>query len=456
MSRSSAIRASASLAAVALLALLNAGGARGAAGDVVLVADTGVPAYGEATSPKHRPAISGDGRFVAYVAQSGISGLGDPLFLRDLLSGETIDVVRPIQPGARQNLDSSAPVLSDSGRYLAFASEAPGLSDEDIDFAGPYPVRDIFVRDGATGRVTLVSRRSGRHGETANNDSSLPSISASGRYVAYGSSSTNLNTGSRLVVGGLFSRDLRTEANRMIAGFPGINFWTPDVFSPDISGDGRRVAYGSQYSPEKLHPNGPQREFFQALHRRHKQIMLADPRWNLPKAVSRASGRHGPLADTDCREASASGSGRFVAFTTGADNLVPGDDNGVEDVFVRDVRLGRTVLVSRIGRSGAQGDGDSGRPSISADGRYVAFQSRADNLSPRDPDEEQDVFVKDLQTGRLTLASPGLGGQPSNSRSGVPVISADGRYVAFGSTASNLSPEDADHYMAFYRFERGG
>jgi len=450
-----AIRAAGVIAAVVLLGLPRAGGAA-ASGELVLVANTGVPAYGATTSPKLRPAISADGRFVAYVAQSGPTGHGDPLFLRDMRSGETVEVVHPEQVGHRSGFDTAAPVLSDSGRYLAFASEDPSLSEDDVDLAGPNPIQDIFVADRRTGRVKLVSRRSGARGEASESNSSLPSISADGRYVAYGTSSTNLNTGSRLVVGGIFSRDLRTEANRMVAGFPGIQFWVPDVFSPDISGDGRRVAYGSHYSPERLHPNGPQDEFFKALHRRKKQIMLADPRWERPRAVSRASGRHGALADDHCREASASGSGRFVAFTTVADNLVPGDDNGVEDVFVRDVRRDRTVLVSRIGRSGPQGNGDSGRPSISADGRYVAFQSRADNLSPRDPDEEQDVFVKDLRTGRLTLVSQGLGGEPSNGRSGAPAISASGHFVAFASTASNLRPENTGHNLAYYRFRLDG
>jgi Tol biopolymer transport system component len=450
-----ATRAAGSIASIVLLALLGAGGARAEAADLVLVANTGVPSYGVTTNPKHRPAISADGRFVAYVAQSGATEHGDPLFLRDMRSDKTVKVVQPEQFGSRSGFGTSAPVLSNSGRYLAFASQDPGLSDDDVDLAGPNPVQDIFVSDRVTGKVTLVSRRSGPHGETSERDSNLPSISADGRYVAYGTSSTNLNTGSRLVVGGIFSRDLRTEANRMVAGFPGIQFWVPDVFSPDISGDGRRVAYGSQYSPERLHPNGPQAEFLRALHRRKKQIMLADPRWERPRAISRANGRHGALADTHCREASVSGSGRFVAFTTGADNLVPGDDNGAEDVFVRDVRFNRTVLVSRLGRSGPQGDGDSGRPSISADGRYVAFQSRAANLSPADPDEEQDIYVKDLETSRLTLASPGLDGEPSNARSGVPVISADGRFVAFASTASNLSPEIKGHALAFYRFQLG-
>lgn len=442
------------LAVTACALLCLPSGAQAATGDLLLVANTGVSDFGEVTNPRHRPAISGDGRFIAYVAKGSLGENGDPLFLRDMRRGEPALVVQPSEKRVFAGFSSSSPVLSASGRYLAFASENPDISNEDIDYAHSFiPVRDVFVSDRATGKITLVSRRSGPRGAPANSASSLPSISADGRYVAYGTESSNLAPGPRLVVGGVYRRDLRTEENSLISGVPGMDYARPSSFSPDLSDDGRRVAFGFQYSRTPYDPDNPPRDIFKWLRARTNQIMLADPAWGHPRLVSRANGARSAIGNEDSREASVSGSGRFVAFTSPATNLVAGDRNGVEDVFVRDVLLGRTTLISRVGDRGALGDGNSGRPSISSSGRFVAFQSRAGNLAPADPDGDPDVFVKDLWSGRLLLASRALGGEASNGSSAVPVISAGGRYVAFGSTASNLVPEDTGDDLSFYRFQ---
>lgn len=426
---------------VALVATLaGAAQARAAAGELVLVAATGEPDYGEVDEIHHRPAISADGRFVAYVPQS--SGAGDPLFLRDMRAAMPQQIVTPSRP-TWPGFDSSAPALSDDGRYLAFASEEATLSREDVD-----PDRDVFRYDRRSGDIVLVSRRSGRHGEASQSDSNLPSISADGRFVAYGTSSSNLAPGSRLRVGGIYRRDMRTEANRLISSAAGMMFWRPSSFSPDISGDGRRVAFGFEYSSRPYEPDHIGRWLRDRVH----EIMLWDGRWKRPRLVSRRSGAGGAIARQDCAEASVSGSGRFVAFVSQAGNLVRGDDNRVADVFVRDVRRNLTVLASRAGPRAPLGEADSNRPSISADGRFVAFLSLA-RLLPADGDEASDVYVKDLRTGRLTLVTAGLGGAPSNGRFGAPAISADGSYVAFGSTSSNLSPEVTTHAMSFFRYQ---
>jgi Tol biopolymer transport system component len=442
---------------------LGAGSAASASvGEMVLVADSGGEDYGELDSVRHRPAISADGRFLAYVFQSGTfpgpgESAGDPLFLHDLRRGTTTQVVRPSEQESTWGFDSETPVLSADGRYLAFASSDPELSDDDVDAVrgatGRFWVQDVFVFDRKTRRVKLVSRRGGSHGEPSNGDSSRPSISDDGRYVAYVSDGWNLAPPGPTVPGGVFGRDLQTESNRMISGAAGIMFWHPASFWPDLSGDGERVAFGFQYSARPYDPKHPPQNVGRWLRRRHKQIMVTDSGWKRPQVASRASGRRGALANANCNEPSASGSGRFVAFTTEADNLVRGDRNDVEDVFVRDLRRGVTTLISRRGKAGAPGNEASALASISANGRYVAFQSEASNLVAGDADDKVDVFVKDLKTGRMTLVSRAADGSVSDGRSGVPVITPDGRYVAFGSSASNLVPGRSGHDHAIYRYQ---
>src|SRR5262249_4022499 len=135
-----------------------------------------------------------------------------------------------------------------------------------------------------------------------------------------------------------------------------------------------------------------------------------------------------------------SADGRFVVFASEAAGLVPDDTNGVSDVFVRD-RVSGTTERASVDSNGVQGNAPSGGPSdpsISADGRYVAFTSLASNLVPRDTNGYGDVFVRDRRTGTTERVSVGTGGAEAHHVSASPSISADGRYVAFTSFASDL------------------
>src|SRR6185436_8449149 len=140
---------------------------------------------------------------------------------------------------------------------------------------------------------------------------------------------------------------------------------------------------------------------------------------------------------------SISDDGRYIAFSSFATNLIPGDTNGAKDIFIRDLQLGLTARVS-LNSSGIQGNGNSDSPTISADGSYIVFVSSATNLVEGDTNGQADVFVRDLQTGVTTRASVASNGVQANSPSGGTSISADGRYVTFESTATNLVPGDTN------------
>jgi Tol biopolymer transport system component len=135
-----------------------------------------------------------------------------------------------------------------------------------------------------------------------------------------------------------------------------------------------------------------------------------------------------------------SSDGSFVAFVSTAANLVPGDANGVGDVFVRP-GAGAIEDVS-VAADGGPADGPSSQPAISGDGRFVAFTSKASNLVADDHNAVSDVFVRDRQTHKTTRVSVGHGGVEANGPSSTPAISTDGRVISFASAATNLVPGD--------------
>jgi Tol biopolymer transport system component len=151
----------------------------------------------------------------------------------------------------------------------------------------------------------------------------------------------------------------------------------------------------------------------------------------------------GEQANGDSNGTSTSGTGRWVVFASDASNLVPGDTNGASDIFLRDLRTNTISLVSRSS-TGKQGNLASSSPVISADGGWVAFSSYANNLVPGDTNGQPDIFVRNLITGETTVVSLSNSGGLGNNRSLFPSISGDGSRVAFESFASNLVTGDTN------------
>jgi Tol biopolymer transport system component len=244
------------------------------------------------------------------------------------------------------------------------------------------------------------------------------SISADGRYVTFESDSRRISPKHAYSLGDVYRKDLRTGRIVLVSRANGLNGHRTDDDASGgaaISADGGFVAFDGS---RDLHPDAAE-EF--------TPIYLRDVKRGRLLLISRASGAHGRVQNNASYEPDVSRDGRFVAYHTEASNLDPADRSQKPDVYVRDVRHNRTLLVSRAsGANGEHGNGISDSASLSDDGRYVAFSSRAHNFVADDPENDRDIYVRDLRTNRTFLASPDTDGPATN-----PSISADGRSVAY-------------------------
>jgi Tol biopolymer transport system component len=334
--------------------------------------------------------------------------------------------------GAQANGGSYSAVLSADGRYWAFSSDATNLVAGDTNSSS-----DIFVRDRLTGTVERVSVDS--NGVQANDDSYQPSISADGRYVAFVSAASNLFPGDTSVFNDIFVHDRLLGTTKCVSVEPGGTQTNGYSTAPMISADGRYVAFQSIAST-LIHNDTNH------VH----DIFVRDLWTNTTERVSVDSA--GGEGNSYSELPSISADGRFVAFRSDASNLVGGDTNARRDIFVRDRMTGTTERVS-VDSNGMQANDQSDFGAISADGRYVAFESFATNLVVGDTNAKEDVFVRDRLNGTTERVSIGSFGQ-GNDGSFSPAISADGRYVAFESFATNLVGGDTNGLGDVFVFDR--
>ncbi len=309
------------------------------------------------------------------------------IFVRDRQTSTTTRI-NLSSGGAEANGDSWAPAISASGRYVAFTSDASTLVTGDTNGYG-----DVFVRDRDTdadgifdeaGAVSTIRVSLSTGGAEANGDSWAPAISASGRYVAFVSDASNLVSQDNNNAADVFVRDRDTDADGV--------FDEPGAVST--------------------------------------------------ARVSLSSG--GAEANSSSYEVSISGDGRYVAFSSDASTLVTGDTNACRDIFVRDRQAPGTTTRMSVNSSGGQANAASYSPAISGDGTYVAFESPATNLVPGDTNGVADVFVRTRATGGMALVSVDSWEGQGNGESSLPAINGDGRYVAFESVATNLVINDSN------------
>lgn len=366
-------------------------------------------------APSSQAQLSLDGRYAAFVATASGVVAGDTngqpdVFVRDRTAGTTVRV-SVATGGGQGNGRSDLPSISRDGRYVAFYSEASNLVPGDTN---GQP--DIFVRDRVAGTTTRVSVSSG--GAQANGDSAFPSISDNGQVVAFSSSASNLVNGDGNGTVDIFVRDRTAGTTRRVSVSSAGAGGNGASINPALSGDGAVVAFVSDAS--NLVPgdiNGNRDVFVRAT--------------GATQLVSVGAG--GAPADSLSTEPAVSRDGRYVAFDSSASNLVAGDSNGFQDVFVRDRVAGTTQLVSVLGPDRLSTD-----PDISENGQFVVFTSQPSvGLS--------DVYRYNRATGVTKLASVGLAGAAANSNSFGASVSPDGQHVGFTSSATNLVAGDTNN-----------
>jgi Tol biopolymer transport system component len=241
----------------------------------------------------------------------------------------------------------------------------------------------------------------------------------------------------------VFVRDLQTGTTRRVS--VNLSGGTPDGDSgaPSINTDGRYVAFES--GARDLVPHGDNATV---------NVFVRD--LQAGTTVQASVDAHGEEPDDVSNDPSVSGDGRRVAFTSAAPDLVAGDDNSQPDVFVRDLQVGTTIRVS-VDRAGGDANLNSFGAAISDDGRFVAFTSWANDLIDGDNNGQNDVFLRDLLVGRTTRVSQDIlhrGPDDDSGRFSDTSISADGRYVAFSSFASNLVAGDHTGVDVFVKYAR--
>ena len=353
--------------------------------------------------------------------------------------------------------DRCPPAVDGSGRFVAFDSDATNLDpDPDPADAGAPVYSDVFLYDRDSDAIVLISEApDGRQG---NGHSACPAVSRDGRYVAWWSRASNLVPGDTNGVADVFVRDRQTGVTvRVSVAGDGTqaNGGTPDPEPPGISDSGRFVAFSSFASNLVVGDTNGSGDVFV-----RDRDSDDDGVFDEAGAVATTRGSlafDGQERASNSRFPNVSGDGRFVVFLS--EHLFPDTAYSCADVYVYDGIAGTLVVASVSLGGGGWGDCPIGQPSITADGRYVAFESFQSGLARGDLNWEQDVFVRDLVEGRTLRVSlvPGDGVNDYRRwgrRSGV--LSTDGRFVALVADTPALSGDDLNHVYRIPNPFQGG
>ncbi|HEX2058929.1 MAG TPA: adenylate/guanylate cyclase domain-containing protein, partial [Actinomycetota bacterium] len=378
----------------------------------------------ETTDPSFAPAISGDGSTVVFVSEAAD-------LVPDDANGETADVFHVAVDGTAVDHETLAivsrdgevqasgpsrePAVSTDGSVVGFVSTARNLEPS------PDGRSHVFVHDVTDGTTTMASIN--RRDEPANAPSADIDVSADGSHVAFASRADNLSRfRDTNDVADIFVRDLAEgRTNRVNIRSGNRKQANARSHSPSLSADGRWVAFSS--AANSLTPRDTNNS---------QDVFRFDRDPDEFKTVRASVTSEGELTDADSYDPSISDDGTRVAFVSEAPDLADADGDEDPDVFVHDFESGETLLVSAP-VDGEASRGDSLRPVISGNGRFVAFDSSSDDLVPNDRNGVRDIFVFEIETGEMIRVSLTDEDEEAALDSFAPSISDDGSFVVFTS-----------------------
>jgi Tol biopolymer transport system component len=439
---------------ITLLLLLS--GLPAGAGPVTLLsrADPDHPS-GTAGGASRTAGISSDGRYVLLFSNAdnllpGMtdSNAGDNLFLFDRMAGTTVLVNHTAgDPSMTADAQAVTAVLSADGRWVAFISTATDLVAGQVD-TGPNSASafapDVFLWDRDSGLVSLVSHQPGLPATAAGGCWLFNGlgISADGGRVVFGSVASNLVAGQSdgIMSSDVFLYDRATDTNTLVSHAAGNATTAAGAASTAVlSADGSWVAFVSAATNVAAGQSDVNGE---------DDVFLYSQATGTNVLVSHAAGAATTAANSESGNTfssipsiSISADGGQVAYSSSATNLVAGqaDGNSDEDIFLYNLIAGTNTLVSHAsGAATTAGNGNCWQPVVSADGRYVAYVSSSSDLVAGDTNNWWDIFTYDRIAGTNVLVSRRDAGTPAAGYSFQPSISSDGAWVGFGSVAGNL------------------
>ena len=383
----------------------------------------------------YHPEISDDGRFVSFKTSS-FNGLGSAAVLRFDSSSNSLSLISTNAAPLAYSDDVYGPEMTADGRFIAFVTGRAQTNQ--------LPFTSVFLADTQAGTNIPISVCPDGTLST-NSTSDTPVITADGRFVAFLSNATNLVANAVSNGFHIYLRDLQNGVTTLIDadtnGAASVNEYGN---VPSLSADGNFVAFASADGPLVAQDNNRAEDVFV------RNVAVGTNEWlslREPTAI--------PSTGTGVTLLSRSGltpDGRFLVFASGAEDLVGNDHNGSQDVFRTDLLGGTTVLVSEGLDGNSALGGYSGAPVVSSNGQFVAFYSTSTNLVAGANPGFGDIYWRDMIAGTNALVSLAADGvSAGNGNSWAPVMSQDGRYIAFLSSAANLPGASPNSSNTFWR-----